>query len=158
MTDTPSYIRPGYTALSPALTVIDAPRALNFYRDAFGAVEVYRMTNPDDSVAHAELRFGDTTISLSEESPAWGNISPLTLGGTPIVLNLYVADADATVAQAVTAGAELVHPVDTHFYGDRSGRVRDPFGHVWIISAFVEDIPPAEMQRRLDEMMRPSSD
>lgn len=154
MTDTPSYVRPGYTALSPALTVKDAPRALDFYRAAFDAVEVYRMTNPDGSVAHAELRFGDTTISLSEEYPAWGNVSPLTLGGTPVVLNLYVANAAATVARAVAAGAELVHPVDTHFYGDRSGRVRDPFGHVWIISQFVEDVPPAEMQRLLDEMMQ----
>ncbi len=158
MTDTPSYVRPGYTALSPALTVIDAPRALNFYRDAFGAVEVYRITNPDGSIAHAELRFGDTTVALSEESPAWGNISPATLGGTPVVLSLYVADADATVARAVAAGAALVHPVDTHFYGDRAGRVRDPFGHIWIISTFVKDVPPAEMQRLVDEMMQPTSD
>lgn len=157
MTDARSYTRPGYTTVAPSLTVQDAARALDFYPSAFGATELYRLTNPDASIAHAELRFGDTIVSVSEESPAWGNVSPQTLGGTPVVLNLYVPAADAAVTQAVTAGATLVHPVESHFYGDRSGRVQDPFGHVWIVSAFVEDVPPDEVQRRLDRMMQQTS-
>ena len=137
----------------PSLTVVDAVAALEFYAQAFGAVETGpRLTAPDGSIVHAEFRIGDATIFLAEHNPDFGTSEPRSLGGTPVRLALEVADADATVAAAENAGAKVVIPVDDQFYGYRSGRIEDPFGHLWIVSQLIESLSQEEMQRRMDEM------
>lgn len=142
----------GYHSLTPYLTVRGAATAIDFYTAAFGAVEVLRMPMPDGSVAHAEVRIGDSVVMLGEENPAWGNKSPQALGGTPAGLMLYVPDCDAVFARAVAAGATVMKPLTDQFYGDRSGTVIDPFGHAWTVATHVEDVPPGEMQKRMDAM------
>ena len=127
----PSPRPPGYHSVTPALVVRDAPAALDFYQRAFGAEEVTRLTGPGDTIVHAEIRIGDSMVMLGEENPAWGARSPLTLGGSPASLHLYVDDADAAFARAVREGATVRHPLENAFWGDRYGKVTDPFGHEW---------------------------
>ena len=146
------YIRKGYNAISPSLAFKNAPEAIAWYKKIFGAREVLCMKNPDGSIAHAELQMGDSVLMLAEEDPRY-NQSPATLGGTPVILNLYVPDADIVVAQACQEGAEVIRPLQDQFYGDRSARIRDPFGYLWIISAVIEDIDGAEMVKRFDKMV-----
>lgn len=136
------------SSLVPYLSVRDAKRALDFYRAAFGAVETARLVDPAGGVIHAEVTIGGAPVFVAEENPEWGNHDPQTLGGTPVRLVLQVPDVDAFVARAVAAGATLVIPVADQFYGERAGRVQDPFGHQWIVSTHVEDVSPEEMQRR----------
>ena len=143
----------GYHSLTPYLAVRDASAAIAFYAKAFGATEVLRMAMPDGSVAHAEVQVGDSRFMLSDENPAWGNLSPQSVGGCTGGLMLYVEDADAVYAQALAAGATAVRPVADQFYGDRSGTVLDPFGHKWTVGTHVEDVPHAELQARMDAMM-----
>ncbi|MFW6192240.1 MAG: VOC family protein [Gemmatimonadota bacterium] len=143
----------GYHTLTPHLNVHDAEAALAFYAEAFRAEETFRMDGPKGEVAHAEMRIGDSHFMLADEMEAWGNRSPRTLGGTPTSLMLYVEDADAVFGQAIEAGAEEVMPVQDHFYGDRSGTLEDPFGHRWMVSTHVEDVPPEELERRGEEAM-----
>lgn len=143
----------GYHALTPYLTVRGGAKALEFYRDAFGAEELYRMEMPGGNIGHAEMRIGDSTFMLADENEAWGNRSPLSLGGSATTLLVYVEDVDELFQRTVEAGAEVVKPVENHFYGDRAGTVKDPFGHVWMLSTHVEDVPPEEMERRMQEMM-----
>lgn len=143
-----------YSSVMAYLTVKDAPGAIAWYTKALGAEELYRMTAPDGMVGHAELRIGDTVIMLGEESVAWGNKSPNTLGGTPVKLGLFVDDVDAVIAAAVAAGAKLISPPADEFYGQRDGRIEDPFGHVWIIGTYLRDVPPAEMQRLFEEWLK----
>ncbi len=139
--------------LVPYLGVRDADRAIDFYRRAFSATEVGpRLTGPDGKVIHTELRIGSATFMLADEFPEWGNLSPLSLGGTPVRLAVEVHDVDRFVEQAVAAGAQIEVPVDNQFYGYCSGRISDPFGHQWIVSTKVEDISAEEMQRRADAM------
>ena len=141
------------THVSPYITVVDAAAALDFYARAFGAVETGpRLTAPDGSIVHAEVRIGTATVMLSEHNPDFGTEEPRSLGGTPVRLALEVEDADATVEAATQAGAKVLIPVDDQFYGYRAGRVEDPFGHVWIVSQLIESLSQEEMQRRLDEM------
>lgn len=140
----------GYHTVTPYLTAADAVAAIEFYKAAFGAVETCRLTMPDGSIAHAEVRIGDSHVMLGQECPAWGNKSPLTLGGSPVGLCVYLPDVDAAFARAVSAGAKVDRPVEDQFYGDRSGTVTDPFGHKWTLATHVEDMTPAEMQRRMD--------
>ena len=142
----------GYHSVTPYLIVRDAAKAIDFYRAAFGAVELLRMPMPDGSVAHAEVKIGDSPVMMGEENPAWGSKSPLTLGGTPAGLMIYVPDCDAVVARAVAAGATVLKPLADQFYGDRSGTVTDPFGHQWTVATHIEDVPPAEMQARMEAM------
>lgn len=142
--------------VTPYLAVRDAAAAIEFYQRAFGAVEEFRLTDPAGRVVHAHLRFGDGAggvIMLAEEQGEF-NASPQKLGGTSVILHLEVADADALVARAVAAGARVVFPVKDQFYGQRAGRILDPFGHAWLIATTIEDVTPAEMQRRFDAMMR----
>lgn len=139
--------------ITPALAFRNAAAAIDFYTRAFGARETMRLTMPDGSIAHAELDIAGGTISLAEEDAKY-NATPETLGGTSVVLQLYVANVDAFVARAVEAGATLVIPIADQFYGDRSGRVKDPYGYVWLISTRKEEMSAEEMQRRMDEMMR----
>jgi PhnB protein len=143
----------GYHSLTPYLTVRGAVKALDFYAAAFGAVEVMRLPMPDGSVAHAEFKIGDSILMMGEENPAWGNKSPHALGGTPSGFMIYVPDCDAVFAQALAAGATVMKPLENQFYGDRSGTVIDPFGHQWTLATHVEDVEPAEMQKRMDAMM-----
>ena len=141
------------THVAPYITVVDAAAALDFYARAFGAVETGpRLTAPDGSIVHAEIRIGDATVMLSEHNPDFGTAEPLSLGGTPVRLALEVEDADATVEAAERAGAKILIPVGDQFYGYRAGRIEDPFGHVWIVSQLIESLSQEEMQRRLDEM------
>jgi PhnB protein len=138
----------GARGLTPYITVKDAAAALDFYRDAFGAVEQFRLTAPEGRIGHAEIRVGGSNLMLSDEWPDFGALSPATIGGSPVKLHLYVADADAVVAGAVAKGATLLRPVADQFYGDRSGMIADPFGHTWFIATQKEVVAPEEMQRR----------
>lgn len=137
----------GYHTVTPYLIVHDAARALDFYKRAFGATELFRYDR-DGKVGHAEIRIGDSPIMLADEHPEMGAHSPQKLGGSPITILLYVEDVDALVAQALAAGGTLQRPVEDKFYGDRSGSVQDPFGHVWHIATHKEDVTPEEMERR----------
>lgn len=147
MTSTAKTIPQGFHSVTPALAFRDAASAIEFYKKAFGATEVMRLTDPDGKIAHAELLIGDSHIMISEENPEF-NHSPQSLGGSTVVLHLYVEDVDALVDQATAAGAKLVIPVKDQFYGDRAGRVADPFGHVWSIATHTEDVSQEELEKR----------
>ena len=130
------------------LCVRDAQAAMAYYTRAFGARELFRLTEPGGRVGHAEMDFDGHTLMLSEEYPDMGVRSPDGLGGTPVTLHLHVDDADALIARAVAAGGTLERSAQDHFYGERSGTVRDPFGHRWLIGHAIEAVTPQEMQRR----------
>jgi len=132
----------------PYLIVNGAARAFEFYAQAFGAVEVLRLTEPGGRVGHGEIRIGASRVMLADEYPEHGILGPAARGGTTVSLNLSVADADAVVERAVAAGATLRKAVADQFYGERSGQVEDPFGHVWHVAARIEDVSLEEMQRR----------
>jgi len=138
------------------LRVGDAPKAIDFYRDAFGAKEKFRLTEPGGRVGHAALELGGTTLMLSDEYPELGIHGPRKLGGTSMAIHLHVDDADATIRRAVESGAAIVREPQDHFYGERSGTIRDPFGHEWNIGHEIEKVAPAEMQRRWDAMLEGS--
>ena len=137
--------------LFPYLRVTDAAAAIRFYAAAFGATERFRLVEPSGRVGHAELLFGAHTIMLSDEFPEYGIRGPGS-AGVSIDLHLHVDDADAAIQRALDAGAVLVRPASDAFYGERSGRVRDPFGHEWSIGHSIEDVTPEEMQRRYTAM------
>jgi len=141
-----------YPSLTPTIAVHNAPAAIKFYQSVFGASERYRLVDPiSGQIVHAELLFGDSLLMLCEEMPEW-NKTPKSLGGTTVRFSLHVTNADATVAQAIAAGATETMPVRDQFYGFRSGNVRDPFGHEWMIQHPVEEVSPGEMQKRWDAM------
>jgi PhnB protein len=140
----------GYHSVTPYLIVQGAARAIDFYKKAFGAVELMRLNGPGDRVGHAEVRIGDSPVMLADEFPEMKAVSPQSLGGTPVTLCVYVEDVDAFFDRAVTAGAKVVRPVKDQFYGDRSGTLADPFGHVWTVATHKEDISPEEMNRRME--------
>ncbi len=142
-----------YPPLSPMLAIRDAAAAVEFYQRAFGAVEVMRMADPSGKLVHGEFKIGDALVMVAEEHPDY-NRSPQTLGGTSVILNIYVPDVDALFGRAVAAGAKVIFPLKNQFYGDRCGRLEDPFGHMWIFSTRVEEISREEMVRRFDEMMK----
>lgn len=133
-----------------SLTVSPCAEAIDFYIRAFGAEEIEpRMSGPDGLVAHAEIRIGDSVIMLGDEWPDGPTLSPRSLGGSTAAVFIYVDDVDELWARAVEAGAEVVFPLELQFYGDRGGRVRDPFGHTWGLGQHVEDVSPEEMERRM---------
>lgn len=134
------------------LCVDDAAAAIDFYTAAFGATEKFRLVEPSGRVGHAELDFDGITLMLSGEFPEFGIHSAKAIGATPVTLHLHVDDADAAITRAVAAGATLERPAKDQFYGERSGSVRDPFGHRWLIGHSIEDMTPDEMQRRYDAM------
>ena len=144
----------GYTAVTPYLCVRGAADAIDFYTKMFGARERMRMPQPDGRIGHAELMIRDAVVMLSDEFTDMGVLSPQSLGGSPVTLNVYVDDVDAVVERAVAAGATLDRPVENRFYGDRSGQIVDPWGHRWSVATHVEDVPPDEMQRRAEEFMQ----
>jgi PhnB protein len=143
----------GYAGVTPYLIAKDAAKLLDFYKKAFGATEVMRLPGPGGKVGHAEVKIGQGTVMLADEMPEMGHKSPQTLGGTPITLMFYVADVDAQFARAVAAGGEVKHPVKDQFYGDRSGTIVDPSGHMWTIATHKEDVAPEELDRRMKAMM-----
>lgn len=139
----------------PYLTIKDANRAIEFYKMAFGATEVMRLMEPDGRIAHAEIAIGGSLITLADEYPDYGVISPQTLGGSPVRIKLSVADVDAFAQRAVQAGAKIVRPIGDQFYGERTGVLSDPFGYSWIVATPKEVVTPEEMQHRYDEITRP---
>jgi PhnB protein len=139
----------GYHTVTPHLVVRGATRAIDFYKRAFGAEELGRMPGPDGkSIVHAEIKIGDSILFLADEFPDMGARSPQQLGGTPCVINLYVEDVDAVFNRAVAAGAQASMPPADMFWGDRYGKLTDPFGHEWSVATHQEDVPPEEMTRR----------
>lgn len=130
------------------LCVRDARAAMDFYARAFGARELFRLTEPGGRIGHAEIELGRHTLMLSEEYPELGLRGPDGLGATPVTLHLHVDDADALIARAVAAGGSLERAPQDQFFGERSGVVRDPFGHRWLIGHAIETVAPEEMQRR----------
>ena len=138
----------GYHSLTPYLAVEDAARAIEFYKDAFGAEEIHRMPGPDGSIAHAELQIGDSKLMLSDPFPQSNVRPPSERGGPTASVFMYVDDADAVFEQAQTAGATVSMPLEDMFWGDRFGTLADPFGNVWSLSQHVEDVPPEEMAER----------
>lgn len=140
----------GLHSITPLLIIRNAKEAIEFYKRAFGATEAARLTGPSGEIVHAELKIGDSSVMIAEENPDWGNFSPTALKGSPLVLHLYHQDVDALAERAVAAGAKVVIPVADQFYGDRAGRLLDPFGHLWAVATHKEDVSPEEMQRRLE--------
>jgi PhnB protein len=143
----------GYHTLTPFLTVRDAARAIEFYKAAFGAQERGVMKGPDGKIMHAELKIGDSIIMLSDEFPEYGAVSPLTSGGAGLGLHIYIDVFDAAFDRAVKAGAEVEMPVMDQFWGDRYGKLKDPFGHKWSIATHTKDLSMDEMKHGMDEAM-----
>ena len=143
----------GYAGVTPYLVMRDATRALDFYKEVFGAKEALRLDYPDGKIAHAELAIGQGYVMLSEEMPEMGFRGPLSLGGTPVSLLIYVKDVDAVFAKAIAAGAESRRPVADQFYGDRAGTLVDPFGHTWTIATHQKDMSAEEMQKAMEQEM-----
>ena len=144
----------GYHTLTPYLSIKGASDAIAFYKKAFGAEELVRMPMPDGTVAHAELQIGDSRIMLADENPSMGagHSSAATIGASPVSLYLYLPDVDRVIERATTAGAKVLRPAENQFYGDRSGFIQDPFGHLWGIATHVEDVSPEEMKERLKKV------
>ena len=138
------------------LCVKDAGKAIQFYKQAFGASEKFRLTEPSGRIGHAELLFGDATLMLADEFPEMGFHAPDPDGPRTFVIHLHVDNADDAIARAISAGARPVRPAQDQFYGERSGTVRDPFGYDWMLGHSIEQVTPAEMQRRYDELMKKS--
>jgi PhnB protein len=138
----------GYHSVTPYLIISGAAEAIDYYKKAFGATELFRMPAPDGKVGHAEIKIGDSPIMLADEFPEMGYKSPKTLGGSPVSLMIYVADVDTVFDQAIAAGGKVQRPVKDQFYGDRSGTLEDPFGHVWHVATHKEDVSAEEMERR----------
>ncbi|MBI4400735.1 MAG: VOC family protein [Nitrospirae bacterium] len=149
MTTKVKPIPAGYHTITPKLAVRDADKAIDFYKRAFGAEEQMRVLGPDGkSIMHAELKIGDSIIMLNEEQPQMGCRGPQTLGGTPFFLSLYIEDVDKAFNRAVSAGATVLLPVADWFWGDRAGKVADPFGHEWFLATHKEDLSQEEIRKR----------
>lgn len=154
MTTTPAQPIPhGMHSLTPHLVCEGAADAIGYYQRAFGAVELARLPGPDGKLMHAMLRIGDSALMLVDQMEGCGALGPKKLGGSPVTIHLYVADADATYAQAVAAGATPVMPVTEMFWGDRYGVLTDPFGHSWSIATHVRDLTMEETKAGMDAMM-----
>ena len=138
----------GFHTATPYLIITNAASAIEFYKKAFGAMELSRLAAPDGKVGHAEIQIGDSRMLLADEFPEWDARSPETIGGSAVFIMLYVEDVDAVVSRAVAAGAKLLQPVADQFYGDRSGSIVDPFGHKWTVATHQEDVSPEEMEKR----------
>jgi PhnB protein len=154
MKTTVQPIPEGYSAITPYLTIKDAGKAIEFYKNAFGAKELGRIMMPDGTVGHAELEFGNARIMLAEENEQWGNRSPLSVGGSPVSICLYVENVDAVFERALKEGAKVRGNMEVkdQFYGDRSGSLIDPFGHEWSVMTHIEDLTFEELQSRSDAL------
>jgi uncharacterized glyoxalase superfamily protein PhnB len=144
----------GYHTITPYMTVRDAARAIEFYKQAFGAVEKGVMKGPDGKIMHAELRIGDSIFMLGDEQPQFGALSPQSTGGAGMGLHIYTEDVDSAVERAVKAGASVEMPVADMFWGDRYGKLADPFGHKWSIATHKQDFSMEEMEEGMNAMMQ----
>ncbi len=142
----------GYHDVTPYLSVQGAAGAIAFYKKVFAAKEVMRMLGPRGTIGHAEIQIGDSRIMLADEFPEMNFRSPRSIGGTPVNIHLYVQDVDKVAKKAVAAGAKLLRPVADQFYGDRSGSLEDPFGHVWHVATHIEDVSMKELKKRAAAM------
>ncbi len=150
----PGKVKPipdGCHTVTPHLIVKGAAKAIEFYKKAFGATELLRIPGPGGSLCHAEVQIGNSQVFLCEEYPDMGAVSPLALKGSPVTIHLYVEDVDSFYKKAVAAGAEVTMPVTDMFWGDRYGKLKDPFGHSWSVATHKEDVPPQEMEKRMAE-------
>ena len=150
-----SYIPKDYNTVTPYLVIKGAAQAIEYYKKVFDATETVRMNGPGGTVAHAELKIGNSHIMVADENPSMGqgHTSAATIGASPVSLYVYLPDVDTVVKRATTEGAKLLKPVEDQFYGDRSGFIQDPFGHLWGIATHVEDVSPQEMKERMKKMM-----
>jgi PhnB protein len=148
MTSKVKPIPDGYHSVTPYLIIKGAADAIEFYKKAFGATELFRMAQPNGKIGHAEIKIGDSPIMLADEFPEMKYVGPKALGGSPVSLMIYVEDVDRVFNQAIAAGGEQQRPVEDKFYGDRGGSLVDPFGHVWHIATHKEDVSEEEMQKR----------
>lgn len=147
---TKSQVKPipeGMRTVTPHLVCAGAADAIEFYKKAFNAVEMGRMPGPEGKLVHALIRIGDSAVMLVDEFPDWGAFGPKSLKGSPVTIHLYVEDVDATVQRAVAVGAKVTMPLEDTFWGDRYGKLEDPFGHHWSVATHVRDVSPEEMQR-----------
>jgi PhnB protein len=138
----------GYHSVTPYLIISGATEAIEYYKKAFGATELMRIDAPGGKIGHAEIKIGDSPIMLADEFPEMGYKSPKTLGGSPVSIMIYVEDVDTVFRQAIAAGGKEQRPVKDQFYGDRSGTLEDPFGHVWHVATHKEDVSAEEMEQR----------
>jgi PhnB protein len=144
----------GYHSVTPYLIMRDAARAIDFYKRALGATELFRFDAPGNKIGHAEIKIGNSVIMLADEYPDMGYRGPQSIGGSAVSLMVYVDDADAQFKRAVDAGAKVKQELKDQFYGDRSGTIEDPFGHVWTIATHKEDLSTEEVMRRAEEYSR----
>jgi PhnB protein len=142
----------GMHSVTPHLICEGAADAIEFYKKAFNAVEVTRLAGPDGKLIHASIQLGDSAVMLVDEFPEWGSLGPKSLKGSPVTIHLYVDDVDAVCAQAVRAGAKITMPVEDTFWGDRYGKLEDPFGHHWSVATHLRDVTPEELQKGAAEM------
>ena len=142
----------GMHSLTPHLICAGAADAIEFYKRAFNAVDLARLPGPDGKLMHAAVRIGDSTLMLVDENPQWGALGPKALKGSPVTIHLYVGDVDATVAQAVAAGAKITMPVADLFWGDRYGQLEDPFGHRWSVATHMRDLSAEEIKQGMAKM------
>jgi PhnB protein len=149
-----NYIPKGYNTITPYLVIKGAAKAIDYYKNVFGATVVVRMDGPDGKVGHAEMQIGDSRFMLADENPQMGNRSAETIGGSPVSMYVYLPDCDKIVDKAVAGGAKVLKPVADQFYGDRSGFIQDPFGHLWGIATHVEDVSEEEMKERMKKAMQ----
>jgi PhnB protein len=147
----------GYSTVTPYLFIKGAAAAIEYYKKVFGAQEIMHLPAPGGLVGHAELKIGNSVIMLSDENPQWGTKGPHTLGGSATSLHVYVENVDSVVQKALAEGAQLHRPVKDQFYGDRSGSVVDPFGHLWSIATHIEDVSPEEIEKRMAVAMSQSA-
>lgn len=143
------YIPKGYNSITPYLVIKGAAEAIEYYKNVFGATELFRMPDPSGRIGHAELMIGDSHIMLADEFPEMNYRGPVSDGSSPVSLLLYVEDVDSIVERATAAGAKVLKPVQDQFYGDRSGFIQDPFGHLWGVATHKEDVSPEEMEERM---------
>lgn len=150
------HIPKGYNSITPYLIIKGAAQAIEYYKRVFGATEIMRMPGPNGQVGHAELQIGDSHIMLADENPSMGqgHTSATTIGASPVSLYLYIQDVDKVFDRAVAEGAKVLKPVQDQFYGDRSGFLQDPFGHLWGLATHVEDVSADEMERRMKKVMQ----
>lgn len=144
----------GMHSVTPHLICAGAAQAIDFYKKAFGAEEGGRLPGPDGKLMHAMIRIGGSAVMLVDEMPEWGALGPKALKGSPVTIHLYVEDADAFVARAVKAGAKVTMPLADQFWGDRYGKLEDPFGHHWSVATHVRDVSPEEMQKAMGSMQK----
>jgi len=148
------YLPEGYNSVTPYLVIKGAAKAIEYYKNVFGATVVVRMDGPDGKVGHAELQIGDSRIMLADENPAMGYRSAESIGASPVSLYVYMPDCDAIVEKAAKQGGKILKPVADQFYGDRSGFFQDPFGHLWGVATHKEDVSPEEMEERAKKAMQ----